>query len=50
MARVCYIGDWAAHLISAGDEIIVIGFELTAESVEAVAILVDELNRLVRCL
>ena len=38
----------AAHLITAGDEIIIMGFELTEEPVEAKTILVDKENKLVR--
>jgi aspartate 1-decarboxylase len=40
----------AAHLISAGDEIIIMGFELSDGLVEPTAILVDEQNRFVRYL
>ena len=46
---VCMNGA-AAHLISAGDEIIIMGFELSAEPIEPTMILVDELNRFVKCL
>jgi aspartate 1-decarboxylase len=46
---VCMNGA-AAHLISAGDEIIIMGFELSAEPIEPVMILVDELNRFVKYL
>ncbi len=38
----------AAHLIKAGDEIIIIAFELTAEPIEPKQILVDKDNRYVR--
>lgn len=38
----------AAHLIKAGDEIIIIGFELTDHPVPARQILVDAENRYVR--
>lgn len=38
----------AAHLIKAGDEIIIIGFELTGEPITPRQILVDEHNRFVR--
>lgn len=38
----------AAHLIRAGDEIIIMGFELTAEPIVPRVILVDEDNRFVR--
>ncbi len=40
----------AAHLIKTGEEIIIMGFELSDEPVEAMAILVDEHNRFVRYL
>ncbi|MFN2182181.1 MAG: aspartate 1-decarboxylase, partial [Candidatus Promineifilaceae bacterium] len=40
----------AAHLISAGDEIIIMGFELSAEPLEPTMILVDELNRFIQYL
>jgi aspartate 1-decarboxylase len=40
----------AAHLIAAGEEIIIMGFELSDELVEPTAILVDEQNRFVRYL
>ncbi len=38
----------AAHLIKRGEEVIIMGFELAAEPVEARAILVDRDNRFVR--
>ncbi len=38
----------AAHLIKAGEEIIIIGFELTDQPVAARQILVDQDNRFVR--
>jgi aspartate 1-decarboxylase len=38
----------AAHMIKAGEEIIIIGFELTDEPVAARQILVDKHNRYVR--
>lgn len=38
----------AAHLIKAGDEIIIMGFELAAAPVEPKVILVDRQNRFVR--
>ena len=38
----------AAHLIKAGDAIIIIAFELTAEPIEPKQILVDKDNRYVR--
>jgi aspartate 1-decarboxylase len=40
----------AAHLIKAGEEIIIIGFEITDRPVEPTFILVDENNRFVRYL
>jgi aspartate 1-decarboxylase len=40
----------AAHLINAGDEIIIMGFELSDRPIEPTAILVDERNRFVRYL
>ena len=42
------INGAAAHLIKAGDEIIIIAFELTAEPIEPKQILVDKDNRYVR--
>ena len=44
---ICMNGA-AAHLISAGDEIIIMGFELSAEPVQPTMILVDELNRFMK--
>ena len=44
---VCMNGA-AAHLIGAGEEIIVMGFELTEHAIEPKIILVDEHNRFVR--
>lgn len=38
----------AAHLITAGEQIIVMGFELTGEIIQPSVILVDEQNRFVR--
>jgi aspartate 1-decarboxylase len=38
----------AAHMIKAGDEIIIMGFELTATPIEPRIILVDGTNRFVR--
>ena len=38
----------AAHLIKAGEEIIIIGFELTGVPIETKQILVDKQNRYVR--
>jgi aspartate 1-decarboxylase len=46
---VCINGA-AAHLIKTGDEIIVMGFELSEHPVEARAILVDSQNRYVEAL
>jgi len=40
----------AAHLIKEGDQVIVMGFELTDEPVTAKAALVDHSNRFVRWL
>jgi aspartate 1-decarboxylase len=47
--EVCMNGA-AAHRIQAGDEVIVMGFELTDEPVKAKKVLVDEKNRFVRYL
>ena len=44
---ICVNGA-AAHLIGAGEEIIVMGFELTPEPIVPTVILVDRRNRLVR--
>lgn len=46
---ICMNGA-AAHLIKAGEEIIIMGFELASEAVQATAILVDRSNRFVRYL
>ena len=46
---ICMNGA-AAHLIQKGEEIIVMGFELTDAPVEPQVILVDEENRFVRYL
>lgn len=46
---VCMNGA-AAHLVKAGEEIIIMGFELTDRPVEPVAILVDRQNRFVKYL
>ena len=40
----------AAHLVKQGEEIIVMGFELSDEPVDATNILVDENNHFVRYL
>lgn len=40
----------AAHLIKAGEEIIIMGFELADKPVEAKNILVDEDNKFVKFL
>ncbi len=40
----------AAHLIKAGEEVIIIGFEMTEKPIEPTAILVDGENRFVRFL
>ncbi len=44
------INGAAAHLIEKGDEVIVMGFELTDKPLDACKILVDEQNRFVRYL
>jgi aspartate 1-decarboxylase len=46
---VCMNGA-AAHLIKAGEEIIIIGFEITDRPIEQQMILVDKQNRFVRYL
>ncbi|MCB0175773.1 MAG: aspartate 1-decarboxylase [Anaerolineae bacterium] len=46
---ICMNGA-AAHLIKAGEEIIIMGFELTNDHIEPQTILVDENNRFVRFL
>jgi len=46
---ICINGA-AAHLIKAGEEVIIIGFELTDTPIEPRAILVDADNRFVRYL
>ena len=46
---ICINGA-AAHLIKAGEEIIIIGFELTDRPIEQKAILVDEHNCFVKYL
>jgi len=46
---ICMNGA-AAHLIDAGNEIIIMGFELTDQPLEPTAILVDEQNKFVRYL
>ena len=40
----------AAHLIKAGEEIIILGFEITDQPIEPTFILVDEHNKFVRYL
>jgi aspartate 1-decarboxylase len=45
--EICVNGA-AAHLIGVGEEIIVMGFELTAEPIRPAVILVDRQNRPVR--
>ncbi len=47
--QICINGA-AAHLIKAGEEVIIIGFELTDEPIIPKAVLVDEANRFVRYL
>lgn len=44
---ICVNGA-AAHLIGEGEEVIIMGFELTAEPIVPNVILVDKKNRLVR--
>ncbi len=44
---ICVNGA-AAHLIGAGEEIIIIGFELTAEPIRPNVILVDRQNKFLR--
>jgi aspartate 1-decarboxylase len=46
---ICMNGA-AAHLIKKGEEIIIMGFELTDEPIEPKSILVDEKNRFLRYL
>jgi len=46
---VCMNGA-AAHLIRAGEEVIIMGFELSENPITPTAILVDEKNRFVRYL
>lgn len=47
--QICMNGA-AAHLIKTGEEIIVLGFELSDKPIEAKSILVDKQNRFVRFL
>ncbi|MBW2976704.1 aspartate 1-decarboxylase [Candidatus Woesearchaeota archaeon] len=47
---VICINGAAAHLIKAGEEIIVMGFELTDKPIKAKKILVDKENKFVRFL
>ncbi|HVP38317.1 MAG TPA: aspartate 1-decarboxylase [Candidatus Saccharimonadales bacterium] len=47
--QVCMNGA-AAHLIQAGEQIIVMGFELAAEPIQPRIVLVDERNRFARFL
>ncbi len=47
--KVCMNGA-AAHRIKAGDEVIVMGFELSDEPIEATKVLVDEQNHFLRYL
>ncbi len=47
---VICINGAAAHLIKAGEEIIIIGFQLADGPIDAKAILVDQQNRFVRYL
>jgi len=46
---ICMNGA-AAHLIKAGEELIIMGYELTDQPIEPQAILVDKQNRFVRYL
>lgn len=46
---ICMNGA-AAHLVQAGEEVIIMGFELTAEPIEPQVILVNELNEFVEYL
>jgi len=46
---ICMNGA-AAHLITAGEEIIIMGFELSESPITPKLILVDQENRFVRCL
>lgn len=45
-----FINGAAAHLIKAGEEVIIIGFELADKPIAAKAILVDKQNRFVKFL
>jgi aspartate 1-decarboxylase len=47
--EICMNGA-AAHLIKAGEEIIIMGFELTEKPITPKVILVDKQNRLIRFL
>jgi aspartate 1-decarboxylase len=47
--KICMNGA-AAHLIKVGDEIIIMGFELSDKPIEPTLILVDENNRFVKFL
>jgi len=44
---ICVNGA-AAHLIKDGEEVIIMGFELTAEPIDPQVVLVDKANRIVR--
>jgi aspartate 1-decarboxylase len=44
---ICVNGA-AAHLIREGEEVIIMGFELTAEPIDPQVVLVDKQNRIVR--
>src|SRR5919199_436652 len=46
-SRIIRMNGAAAHLIKAGEEIIIMGFELTDKSLEPRAILVDRENKFV---
>jgi aspartate 1-decarboxylase len=47
--KICMNGP-AAHLIAAGEEIVIMGFEITDEPIEPVVVLVDKENNFVRFL
>jgi aspartate 1-decarboxylase len=47
--KICMNGP-AAHLIAAGEEVVIMAFEFTAELIEPKVILVDEENHFVRYL
>jgi aspartate 1-decarboxylase len=47
--QICMNGP-AAHMINAGEEVVIMGFELTDKAIEAQIILVDEKNKFLRVL